>query len=192
MSLGARQMLFHSCTDNYLIYSGSAPQTELVHPSGTEIKSSAAIRYRNQASQPLSRMQSRVHTGAATPITTLDPNHGGAHASAVAAALSASSEKGEKEQLSEIAVPHADGYSDLAPSEAFPNAWAKFRNQYKEYLAEFIATGILIIFGNGVNCQVVLSKLTQGSYLSISHGWGIGVMAGVYAAGGISGAHLSP
>lgn len=137
-------------------------------------------------------MQSRVHTGAATPIATLESNNGGAHASAVAAALSASSEKGEKEQLSEIAAPHADGYSDLAPSEPFPNAWAKFRNQYKEYLAEFIATGILIIFGNGVNCQVVLSKLTQGSYLSISHGWGVGVMAGVYAAGGISGAHLSP
>jgi len=29
---------------------------------------------------------------------------------------------------------------------------------------------VLIIFGNGVNCQVVLSNLTQGSYLSISFG----------------------
>jgi aquaglyceroporin related protein len=40
--------------------------------------------------------------------------------------------------------------------------------------------------------QVVLSNLTQGSYLSISFGWGIGVMCGVYTAGGISGAHLNP
>jgi aquaglyceroporin related protein len=38
----------------------------------------------------------------------------------------------------------------------------------------------------------VLSNLTQGSYLSISFGWGIGVMCGVYVAGGISGAHLNP
>lgn len=51
---------------------------------------------------------------------------------------------------------------------------------------------ILIIFGNGVNCQVVLSNLTQGSYLSISFGWGIGVMFGVYACGGISGGHINP
>lgn len=33
----------------------------------------------------------------------------------------------------------------------------------------------LICFGNGVNCQVVLSELVKGSYLSISFGWGIGV-----------------
>lgn len=38
----------------------------------------------------------------------------------------------------------------------------------------------------------MLSNLTQGSYLSISFGWGIGVMCGVYVAGGISGAHLNP
>ncbi|KAK9899035.1 aquaporin [Cystobasidium minutum MCA 4210] len=129
--------------------------------------------------------------GAQTPIATLESNNG-VSASAVSAALSGSSEKAEKEQLTEVALPH-DGFSDVSlGGEPFPNAWAKFRNKYKEPLAEFIATAILIIFGNGVNCQVVLSKLTQGSYLSISHGWGIGVMAGVYAAGGISGAHLSP
>lgn len=98
-------------------------------------------------------------------------------------------EKHEKGELTEVsALP--DAYGDMGP--VFPNRWAKIRNKFKEPFAEFIGTAILIIFGNGVNCQVVLSNLTQGSYLSISHGWGIGVMAGVYAAGGISGAHLSP
>lgn len=33
----------------------------------------------------------------------------------------------------------------------------------------------MICFGNGVDCQVVLSNLAKGSYLSISFGWGIGV-----------------
>lgn len=34
------------------------------------------------------------------------------------------------------------------------------QEQYKEYFAEFLGTMILIIFGNGVNCQVVLSSVT--------------------------------
>jgi len=50
------------------------------------------------------------------------------------------------------------------------------RHYFKEYFGEFIGTMILIIFGNGVNCQVVLTNFKQGEYLSISFGWGIGVM----------------
>ncbi|KAL8283992.1 hypothetical protein RQP46_005105 [Phenoliferia psychrophenolica] len=72
----------------------------------------------------------------------------------------------------------------------FPNPWARFRYQYnlREYFAEFLATMLMICFGNGVDCQVVLSNLAKGSYLSISFGWGIGVNV----AGGISGGHLNP
>lgn len=170
------------------IESGNAPQTELVHPAGTTLESNAAMRHRNAyQSNPISRVQTQIgtpHDHAGPAITS----------SAVAAAFSASSqmEKHEKGELTELSVG-PDGFSDIAGGPPqFPNRWAKIRNDYKEPFAEFLGTAILIIFGNGVNCQVVLSNLTQGSYLSISHGWGIGVMAGVYAAGGISGAHLSP
>ncbi len=45
--------------------------------------------------------------------------------------------------------------------------------------------------GDGVVAQVVLSDGKKGDYQSISWGWGLGVMLGVYT-GGISGAHLNP
>ncbi|KAG8892329.1 hypothetical protein FRB99_002799 [Tulasnella sp. 403] len=57
---------------------------------------------------------------------------------------------------------------------------------------------VLVIFGTGVDCQVVLSTSPQvasspkGSYLSISFGWAIGAALGVWVSGGISGGHLNP
>jgi aquaglyceroporin related protein len=51
---------------------------------------------------------------------------------------------------------------------------------------------ILILFGDGVVAQVILSNNTKGDYQSISWCWGIGVMFGVYCSGGISGGHLNP
>jgi MIP family channel proteins len=62
----------------------------------------------------------------------------------------------------------------------------------KEAAAEFFGTFILIVFGVGVVAQTVLSKDANGSYLAINMGWALGVMLGVYAAAGVSGAHLNP
>jgi MIP family channel proteins len=62
----------------------------------------------------------------------------------------------------------------------------------REAAAEFLGTFILIMFGAGVVAQTVLSRGANGSYLGINLGWGLGVMMGVYAAGGVSGAHLNP
>jgi glycerol uptake facilitator protein len=62
------------------------------------------------------------------------------------------------------------------------------------YLAEFLGTMLLIIFGNGVVANVVLSK-TKGQnsgWIVIATGWGLGVAMGVYAVGHISGAHINP
>lgn len=70
--------------------------------------------------------------------------------------------------------------------------WPRIRHILREPFAEFIGTMILILFGDGVVAQVVLSAGEKGSYQSISWCWGIGVMFGVYAAGGISGGHLNP
>eukprot|EP00039_Didymoeca_costata_P000776 m.47228 g.47228 ORF g.47228 m.47228 type:complete len:93 (-) comp10466_c0_seq1:662-940(-) len=45
--------------------------------------------------------------------------------------------------------------------------------------AELLGTMVLILFGNGVVAQTVLSKGDNGSYLSINFGWGLGVAMGM-------------
>jgi glycerol uptake facilitator-like aquaporin len=62
----------------------------------------------------------------------------------------------------------------------------------REAAAEFLGTFLLIMFGAGVVAQAVLSQSANGSYFAINVGWGLGVMIGVYAAAGVSGAHLNP
>ncbi|KAK0534968.1 hypothetical protein OC835_002513 [Tilletia horrida] len=79
----------------------------------------------------------------------------------------------------------------------FPNPWARFRYHSREFFAEYLGTCVLLVFGNGINCQVFVSQLydpssPKGSYLSVSFGWGIGVAFGVWVGGGVSGAHLNP
>jgi glycerol uptake facilitator-like aquaporin len=62
----------------------------------------------------------------------------------------------------------------------------------RELAAEFLGTFTLIVFGVAVVAQVVLSRQTNGQYLSINIGWGLAVTMGAYVAGGVSGAHLNP
>lgn len=67
----------------------------------------------------------------------------------------------------------------------------------REASAEFFGTFILILFGCGVNAQVSLGdgSLGEGGFgdwFSINVGWFIGVTMGIYACGGVSGAHLNP
>ncbi|TRZ21055.1 hypothetical protein HGM15179_006076 [Zosterops borbonicus] len=61
----------------------------------------------------------------------------------------------------------------------------------REMLAEALGTFILMVFGLSSVAQVVLGKGSSGHYLSINMAFGIGATLGVYAAGGISGAHLN-
>ncbi|SMR48555.1 unnamed protein product [Zymoseptoria tritici ST99CH_1E4] len=70
-------------------------------------------------------------------------------------------------------------------------AWPRWRYTMREAFSEFMGVFILILFGDGVVAQVVLSDGKKGDYQSISWGWGIGVMLGVYASG-ISGGHINP
>jgi len=62
------------------------------------------------------------------------------------------------------------------------------------YLAEFVGTALLVLFGDGVVANVVLHKSKgQGSgWIVIATGWGLAVMSAAYAVGRISGAHLNP
>ncbi|KAM4879275.1 aquaporin-7-like [Sylvia borin] len=61
----------------------------------------------------------------------------------------------------------------------------------REMLAEALGTFILMVFGLSSVAQVVLGKGNSGHYLSINMAFGIGATLGVYAAGGVSGAHLN-
>lgn len=51
-------------------------------------------------------------------------------------------------------------------------AWPRIRRALREPFSEFLGTFILIMFGDGVVAQVVLSNGTKGDYQSISWGWG--------------------
>ncbi|KAK6383852.1 glycerol channel [Exophiala oligosperma] len=77
--------------------------------------------------------------------------------------------------------------------------WSRVRHHLRDPFAEFLGTFIMILFGDGSVAQVTLSanpnlpksSQNKGDYQSISWGWGIGVMLGVYVAG-CAGGHLNP
>jgi glycerol uptake facilitator protein len=62
------------------------------------------------------------------------------------------------------------------------------------YLAEFIGTALLVVFGNGVVANVVLAR-TKGNnsgWIVITAGWAFGVFIGAFCAAPFSGAHINP
>lgn len=61
-------------------------------------------------------------------------------------------------------------------------------------LAEVVGTAILIILGDGVVAGVLLtrSKAQNAGWIVITTGWALAVAVGVYAIGGLTGAHLNP
>jgi len=62
------------------------------------------------------------------------------------------------------------------------------------YLAEFLGTFLLILFGGGVVAGAVLkdSKSANAGWFTICVAWGLAVAFAIYAVGGISGAHINP
>ena len=62
------------------------------------------------------------------------------------------------------------------------------------FLAEFIGTGTLVLLGNGVVANVVLTdtKGHNGGWIVITTGWALAVYVGVVIATPFSGAHLNP
>lgn len=62
------------------------------------------------------------------------------------------------------------------------------------YLAEFLGTLLLILFGDGVVANVCLkrSKGYESGWIVIATGWGLAVAMSIYAVGRISGAHINP
>ncbi|REL33039.1 aquaporin family protein [Rhodohalobacter sp. SW132] len=62
------------------------------------------------------------------------------------------------------------------------------------YIAEIVGTAILMLLGNGVVANVLLSdsKGQGGGWIVITWGWGIAVFTAVYVVGQFSGAHINP
>lgn len=62
------------------------------------------------------------------------------------------------------------------------------------FIAEMIATALLILLGNGVVANVVLkgTKGNSSGWIVITTGWAFAVFTGVLVAGPYSGAHLNP
>lgn len=63
-----------------------------------------------------------------------------------------------------------------------------------QFVAELMGTFILILLGNGVVANVVLSgtKGNDGGWIVITTGWALAVFTGVVVAGPYSGAHINP
>eukprot|EP00095_Tigriopus_kingsejongensis_P006797 snap_masked-scaffold1064_size65302-processed-gene-0.5 protein:Tk06797 transcript:snap_masked-scaffold1064_size65302-processed-gene-0.5-mRNA-1 annotation:"hypothetical protein DAPPUDRAFT_311096" len=62
----------------------------------------------------------------------------------------------------------------------------------REFLAEFLGTFVLVLFGTAVVAQVVLSNEEKGDFFAINWGWGVAVTLGVLVSGGVSGGHINP
>ena len=62
------------------------------------------------------------------------------------------------------------------------------------YLAEFVGTALLVLFGNGVVANVVLARTkgNSGGWIVITAGWGLAVFVGAFCSAPFSGAHLNP
>lgn len=62
------------------------------------------------------------------------------------------------------------------------------------FIAEFVGTAVIIVFGGGVVSNVVLNKTKGNSsgWIVITFGWAVGVFTGVSIAAPYSGAHLNP
>lgn len=72
---------------------------------------------------------------------------------------------------------------------------AKERSLGGQVLAEVVGTFLLVLIGVGVVANVGLApRLAASAYnwVSITLGWGIAVMIGIYAVAGVSGAHINP
>lgn len=69
------------------------------------------------------------------------------------------------------AIDHKIPEDDVIPQSP-ELMWSRIRQMLREPFAEFWGVFILIMFGDGVVAQVVLSKGKNGDYQSINWGWG--------------------
>ncbi|KAJ2524428.1 glycerol channel [Coemansia sp. RSA 2049] len=83
---------------------------------------------------------------------------------------------------------------EFANQKEMSNTWfSRLRIFVAPYFAEFIGTGVFVLMGCGSNLTyTVLTSNAESAWLGAAFGWGIGLMLGVFVAGGVSGAMLNP
>ncbi|KAJ2761535.1 glycerol channel [Coemansia nantahalensis] len=83
---------------------------------------------------------------------------------------------------------------EYASQRALKDTWiSRTRIFLAPYFAEFLGTGVFVLIGCGSNLTyTVFTTNAQSAWLGTAFGWGIGLMVGVFIAGGISGAMLNP
>ncbi|KAK9696707.1 glycerol channel [Basidiobolus ranarum] len=85
-----------------------------------------------------------------------------------------------------------ESFVPLTPVQKCINSFAgNLRYKYREYMAEFFSTFILLVLGLGVVHVVMLSPNKQ-NFFSVNWGWGLALTMAIYTNVGISGAHLNP
>nr|G5CTG4.1 RecName: Full=Aquaporin-7; Short=AQP-7 [Milnesium tardigradum]AEP14561.1 aquaporin 7 [Milnesium tardigradum] len=84
-------------------------------------------------------------------------------------------------------------HNEKDPSSVEPIKRKRFSNEYvRLFLAEFLGTFILIVFGCGTVAVTILSKHQSQDFFSVNVGFFLGIAFGVFIAGGVSGGHLNP
>lgn len=68
----------------------------------------------------------------------------------------------------------------------------RLKTRFHAELAEFLGMFVAMCIGYGSSCQHYLGGPEQSNWVSVAFTWGFGSMAGIYVAGGYSGAHLNP
>ncbi|KAH3672008.1 hypothetical protein WICMUC_004515 [Wickerhamomyces mucosus] len=84
-----------------------------------------------------------------------------------------------------------DSRSHGTPPKMY-NFVQRWRYAFREPLAEFFGTMVLVMFGDGVVAQVKLSSGASGNYTQIAFCWATAVFLGYQCSAGISGGHLNP
>lgn len=89
-------------------------------------------------------------------------------------------------------IQHREHEAQQEYYNQYRNPIARLRAQYPQAPAEFLATFVYLFLGICVNLSVATSQEKTGSFETQAWGWGFAIMIGIYLAGGVSGAHLSP
>jgi MIP family channel proteins len=75
-----------------------------------------------------------------------------------------------------------------------PTAWRRMKIKnamVREFLAEFLATFTLMIFGLGANAMYVLSPALN-SFLAVNVAWGFAVSLAIWISARVTGGHMNP
>ncbi|RVX71325.1 hypothetical protein B0A52_04899 [Exophiala mesophila] len=74
----------------------------------------------------------------------------------------------------------------------FFNSWGAIRHRFRQPFAEWLGTLVFMIIGLSGSIVHMTARDEYGDLLTAYLAWGLGVMLGIYMAGGVSGAHLNP